>query len=183
MSLFVVILACIFPHLDWIRRDTEYLSVFSPNVGKFGPYQLRIRTLLTQCTLLLFVFKIVESLQCILNKPLILFVEHVYWLLVMFIHYKALWLKRSFKLNIYLSVNYIRKLVTFLEVEIIHKVFYNFVDTLFKKLNQNRKPEIFLVHFFVNFHNFRKINSCFVKISKNQSKFQGAIWTSYICLV
>ena len=28
-----------FPHLDWIRRDTEYmeyLSVFSPNAGKCG---------------------------------------------------------------------------------------------------------------------------------------------------
>ena len=24
----------IFPHSDWIRRDTEYLSVCSPNVGK-----------------------------------------------------------------------------------------------------------------------------------------------------
>ena len=23
-----------FPHSDWIRRDTEYLSVFSPNAGK-----------------------------------------------------------------------------------------------------------------------------------------------------
>ena len=27
----------IFPHLDWIRRDTEYLSVFSPNAGKYRP--------------------------------------------------------------------------------------------------------------------------------------------------
>ena len=27
----------IFPHLDWIRRDTSYLSVFSPNAGKYGP--------------------------------------------------------------------------------------------------------------------------------------------------
>ena len=27
----------IFPHSDWIRRDTPYLSVFSPNVGKYGP--------------------------------------------------------------------------------------------------------------------------------------------------
>ena len=27
----------ILPHLDWIRRDTEYLSVFSPNAGKYGP--------------------------------------------------------------------------------------------------------------------------------------------------
>ena len=27
----------IFRHLDWIRRDTPYLSVFSPNAGKYGP--------------------------------------------------------------------------------------------------------------------------------------------------
>ena len=27
----------IFPHSDWIQRDTPYLSVFSPNVGKYGP--------------------------------------------------------------------------------------------------------------------------------------------------
>ena len=26
----------IFPHSDWIRRDTEYFSVFSPNAGKSG---------------------------------------------------------------------------------------------------------------------------------------------------
>ena len=30
-------LVLIFPHLDWIRRDTRYLSVFSPNAGKYGP--------------------------------------------------------------------------------------------------------------------------------------------------
>ena len=27
----------IFPHSDWIRRFTEYLSVFTPNAGKYGP--------------------------------------------------------------------------------------------------------------------------------------------------
>ena len=27
----------IFSHLDWIRRDTEYLSMFSPNAGKYEP--------------------------------------------------------------------------------------------------------------------------------------------------
>ena len=27
----------IFPHSGWIRRDTKYLSVFSPNAGKYGP--------------------------------------------------------------------------------------------------------------------------------------------------
>ena len=34
VSLFRVILVRIFPHLNWIRRDTEYFSVFSPNAGK-----------------------------------------------------------------------------------------------------------------------------------------------------
>ena len=29
-------LVSIFPHY-WIRRDTPYLSVFSPNAGKYGP--------------------------------------------------------------------------------------------------------------------------------------------------
>ena len=37
MSVFGLILFCIFPHLDWIRRDTPYLSVFSPNGGKYEP--------------------------------------------------------------------------------------------------------------------------------------------------
>ena len=29
-------LVCIFPHSDWIRIDTKYLTVFSPNAGKYG---------------------------------------------------------------------------------------------------------------------------------------------------
>ena len=37
LSVFGVILVHIFPHLDWIQRDTPYLSVFSPNTGKCGP--------------------------------------------------------------------------------------------------------------------------------------------------
>ena len=44
-----VFLACIFPHSNWLRRDTPYLSVFSLNAGKYGPEKLRIRTLMTQC--------------------------------------------------------------------------------------------------------------------------------------
>ena len=35
-------------HLDWIQRDTMYLSVFSPNTGKYGPEKLWIRALFTQ---------------------------------------------------------------------------------------------------------------------------------------
>ena len=33
-----VILVRIFPHLRWIQRDTEHLSVFSPNLGKYGAW-------------------------------------------------------------------------------------------------------------------------------------------------
>ena len=36
VSVVGVILVCIFPHSDWIRRD-KYLSVSSPNAGKCGP--------------------------------------------------------------------------------------------------------------------------------------------------
>ena len=49
MSIFGVILVRIFPNLDWIRRETLYLSIFSLNTGKCGPEYLRIRTLFTQC--------------------------------------------------------------------------------------------------------------------------------------
>ena len=45
---FGVFLVHIFPHLNWIRRNTSYLSVLNPNVGKYGPEKLRIRTLFTQ---------------------------------------------------------------------------------------------------------------------------------------
>ena len=33
----------IFPHSDWIWRDTEYLTVFSPNEGKYGPERFKYR--------------------------------------------------------------------------------------------------------------------------------------------
>ena len=33
---------------DWIRRNTEYLSVSSPNVGKRGPEKLQIWTIIMQ---------------------------------------------------------------------------------------------------------------------------------------
>ena len=35
VSKYGVFLVRIFPHSDWIRRDTSYLSVFSPNAGKY----------------------------------------------------------------------------------------------------------------------------------------------------
>ena len=47
VSVFEVFLVCIFPHLNWIRRDNAYLSVFSPKCGKYGPVKLRIQTLFT----------------------------------------------------------------------------------------------------------------------------------------
>ena len=48
VSVFGVILIRIFAHSDCLRRDTEYLSVFSPNAGKYRPEQFQIRTLFTQ---------------------------------------------------------------------------------------------------------------------------------------
>ena len=39
----------IFPHLECIQRDTEYLSIFSLNAGKYGEEKLQIRTLFTWC--------------------------------------------------------------------------------------------------------------------------------------
>ena len=45
MFVFAVFLICIFQHSDWIRWDTPYLSVFSPDAGKYGPKKLRIWTL------------------------------------------------------------------------------------------------------------------------------------------
>ena len=38
VSVFKVFLVHIFPHLDWIRRDTPY-------AGKYGPVKIQIRTL------------------------------------------------------------------------------------------------------------------------------------------
>ena len=43
-----IFLVRILPHSEWIGRDREYLSVFSPNMGKYGPDNLQIRTLFTQ---------------------------------------------------------------------------------------------------------------------------------------
>ena len=37
VAVFGVILVSIFPHLDWIRRGTDYPSAFSPNAGKCWP--------------------------------------------------------------------------------------------------------------------------------------------------
>ena len=39
----------IFPHLDWMRKDTPYLSVFNTNTGKYELGKLRIRILFTHC--------------------------------------------------------------------------------------------------------------------------------------
>ena len=48
VSVFGDFLVGIFPHSDWIRRDTPFLSVFSPNAGKYGPEKLWIQTFFTQ---------------------------------------------------------------------------------------------------------------------------------------
>ena len=37
VPVFGVLLVRIFPHSNWMRRDTQYLSVLSPKSGKYGP--------------------------------------------------------------------------------------------------------------------------------------------------
>ena len=49
MPIFGIFLVRIFPHLDWIRRDTEYPSVISTNAGKWVPEKLWIRAPFTHC--------------------------------------------------------------------------------------------------------------------------------------
>ena len=53
VSVFGVFLVRVSLHLDWIRRDTQYISVFSPNAGKYGPEKLRIRNLISFTWLLM----------------------------------------------------------------------------------------------------------------------------------
>ena len=48
VSIFGDFLVCNFPYSGWMRRDTEYLFVFSSNAGKYGSEKLRIRTFFTQ---------------------------------------------------------------------------------------------------------------------------------------
>ena len=54
VSICGVFLIRIFPQSDWIRRHTDYFSVFSANAGKYRTEKLRIRTLFTQCKVLVF---------------------------------------------------------------------------------------------------------------------------------
>ena len=48
LHVYGIFLLCIFPHLDWMRRDTLYtlyLSIFTPNTGKYELEKFCIRTL------------------------------------------------------------------------------------------------------------------------------------------
>ena len=51
VSVFENFLVRIFPHSDWIQKDSPYFCIFSPHVGKYRPEELRVRTLSTQCYL------------------------------------------------------------------------------------------------------------------------------------
>ena len=69
VAVFGVFLVIIFLHMDWIRRYKEYLSVISPNAGKYGPQKIRLRTLFTQCLMEMNLFAIFSrrlQMQCIL---------------------------------------------------------------------------------------------------------------------
>ena len=48
VSLFGDFMVLIFPHLNWILKDTPYPFIFSANEGKYRPKILQIRPLFTQ---------------------------------------------------------------------------------------------------------------------------------------
>ena len=50
VEVFGVFLVCISPHSDWTQGETDYLSVFSPNAGKYGREKLQIPLIFTQCS-------------------------------------------------------------------------------------------------------------------------------------
>ena len=52
VSVLGVFLIRTFPHSDWIRRNTQFLSIFSPDAGKYRPEKLWIQTLFTQSKVL-----------------------------------------------------------------------------------------------------------------------------------
>ena len=68
-----VFLVRIFPHSDWIRRYTSYLSVFSSKTGKYGPEKLRIRTLFTQCDLVFSTVLVLSICSAFMHFLLLLF--------------------------------------------------------------------------------------------------------------
>ena len=63
--IFRVFLVRIFPHLDWIQKDTPNLSSFSQNAEKYAPEKLRIWTLFRHCWELfyLIMLKVVQKLK------------------------------------------------------------------------------------------------------------------------
>ena len=87
-SVFGVVLVCIFLHSNWIRRDTEYLSIFSPNAGKYGPEKFRIWALFTQWFTFLYFYKngfsqpITKCLKNIEKKDYLNLIFIVTWKLI-----------------------------------------------------------------------------------------------------
>ena len=84
-----------FLHSDWLQRDTKYLSVFSPNAGKYGPEKFRIWTNFTQCGLFYMMEDMGFALMFILvnlnsNFPVRIRVE-ISHLCKLFFHVIATW--------------------------------------------------------------------------------------------
>ena len=83
VSIFRVFLVRIFPHSSWIRRDTEYLFVFSPNTGKYRREKFWIHGILynTYNTSISFasVFPFISVLSTILQWMHLKHIETLVW--------------------------------------------------------------------------------------------------------
>ena len=78
MFVFGVFLVRIFPHSDRTPRDTEYLSVFSLNAGKYGPDRLCTNTG-TFCAVATYLFSFLFSFFFFLFVCFLFFFQKQYW--------------------------------------------------------------------------------------------------------
>ena len=74
----------VFSHSNWIWRDTKYLSVVSPNAGKYRPEKTPYWTHFRQS-----IFPVSNALRVLLSTDLFLIFVTIFTLLPVYSHYFA----------------------------------------------------------------------------------------------
>ena len=124
VSVFGVFLLRIFPHLEWIRRDTESFCVYSPNAGKYRPEKVRIRTLCTQ-------FK--YQRKCAYSK---IFLRQIMWILLSYYANYHVGRTKTFS-PVHWRIKIISGMLKFyftIRVEILIFLIFNFSFSLYSKI-------------------------------------------------
>ena len=94
VSVFGIFLVRIFPHSDWIWKDSPYLSIFSPNAGNKGPENSECghfsrsttsQYIFTQSIKILDEFQ--ADSQCLINTEIVL----MYFLFALYPNFDFCW--------------------------------------------------------------------------------------------